>query len=60
MGALKGMGATTVIPDTDSYTSNCFSGIGMPKPHVHLIPPPLNVALDARAAGNEARFVRSG
>lgn len=34
--------------------------IGMPKPHVHLVPPPLSVALDARAAGNEARFIRSG
>lgn len=32
----------------------------MPKPHVHLIPPPLNLALDARMTGNEARFVRSG
>ena len=32
----------------------------MPKPHVHLVPPPLSVALDARAAGNEARFIRSG
>lgn len=32
----------------------------MPKPHVHLVPPPLSVALDARMAGNEARFIRSG
>src|SRR3954471_24273910 len=32
----------------------------MPKPHVHLIPPPLSLALDARRAGNEAHFVSSG
>ena len=29
-------------------------------PFVHLIPPPLSLALDARQAGNEARFARSG
>ena len=32
----------------------------MPKPYVHLVPPPISVALDARMTGNEARFVRSG
>ena len=32
----------------------------MPKPFVHLFGPPLDVALDARIQGNEARFVRSG
>ena len=32
----------------------------MPKPYVHLVPPPLSVALDARMTGNETRFVRSG
>lgn len=32
----------------------------MPKPFVHLFGPPLDVALDARITGNEARFVRSG
>src|SRR3954465_10571855 len=31
----------------------------MPKPHVHLIPPPLSLALDARTVGSEGRFVRS-
>ncbi len=32
----------------------------MPKPFVHLIGPPLDVALDARLSGNGSRFVRSG
>lgn len=32
----------------------------MPKPFVHLLGPPLDVALDARVAGDEGRFVRSG
>ena len=36
------------------------NGAGLPKPHVRLVPPPLSVALDARMAGNEARFIRSG
>ncbi len=33
---------------------------GMPMPYVHLIPPPLSLALDARITGSEARFARSG
>ena len=33
---------------------------GLPMPFVHLVPPPLSVALDARLVGNEARFARSG
>jgi len=32
----------------------------MPKPFVHLIGPPLDLALDARITGDKARFVRSG
>lgn len=32
----------------------------MPKPFVHLIGPPLDVALDARVVGDEGRFARSG
>lgn len=32
----------------------------MPKPFVHLLGPPLDIALDARVAGDEGRFVRSG
>jgi hypothetical protein len=32
----------------------------MPKPFVHLLGPPLDVALDARITGGVGRFVRSG
>ena len=32
----------------------------MPKPFVHLVGPPLDLALDARIVGGLGRFVRSG
>lgn len=32
----------------------------MPKPFVHLMGPPLDVALDARVVGDEGRFARNG
>ena len=53
---------STVIPSS-AYLSdplNAYAHHGMPKPFVHLFGPPLDVALDARITGNEARFVRSG
>lgn len=53
---------STVIPSS-SYLSdplNAYAHHGMPKPFVHLLGPPLDVALDARVAGDEGRFVRSG
>lgn len=39
---------------------NAYASLGMPKPFVHLVGPPLDVALDSRISGNEARWVRSG
>ncbi|KZV71621.1 hypothetical protein PENSPDRAFT_684403 [Peniophora sp. CONT] len=39
---------------------NAYAQHGMPRPFVHLIGPPLNLALDARVNGNNARFIRSG
>ena len=39
---------------------NGYAHLGMPKPFVHLIGPPLDVALDARICGSDARFARSG
>jgi hypothetical protein len=39
---------------------NAYAGLGMPKPFVHLLGPPLDVALDARVVGSEARFARNG
>ncbi|GBE86759.1 SET domain-containing protein, partial [Sparassis crispa] len=53
---------STVIPST-AYLSdplNAYAHLGMPKPFVHLLGPPLDVALDARFTGDQARFVRSG
>ncbi|KDQ11178.1 hypothetical protein BOTBODRAFT_114771 [Botryobasidium botryosum FD-172 SS1] len=52
----------TVTPRS-AYTSahsSQYPLLSLPKPHVHLLPPPLSLALDAREAGNEARWVRSG
>ncbi|KAH9017273.1 hypothetical protein EDB85DRAFT_2294929 [Lactarius pseudohatsudake] len=51
-----------IIPSS-AYLSDplkAYAHHGMPKPFVHLFGPPLDVALDARITGNEARFIRSG
>ena len=37
---------------------NQYAALGTVKPHVHLLPPPLNLTIDARRFGNEARFAR--
>ncbi|KAI0296780.1 hypothetical protein B0F90DRAFT_1010393 [Multifurca ochricompacta] len=53
---------STIIPSS-AYLSdplNAYAHHGMPKPFVHLFGPPLDVALDSRITGNQARFVRSG
>ena len=53
---------STIIP-TSMYLRdplNAYAHLGMPKPYVHLFGPPLDVALDARIAGDQSRFVRSG
>lgn len=47
----------------DTYRTdplNQYHTLGATKPHVHLFPPPLNVAIDARRFGTEARFARYG
>ncbi|KAF8627262.1 hypothetical protein AX15_004454 [Amanita polypyramis BW_CC] len=54
---------TSTIAPSSSYLSdplNSYAHLGMPKPFVHLIGPPLDVSLDSRTAGNSARFVRNG
>lgn len=53
---------STIIPSTVYLSDplNSYAHLGMPKPFVHLMGPPLDLALDARLAGNGARFVRSG
>ncbi len=39
---------------------NAYAHLGMPKPFVHLLGPPLDLALDTRLVGNKSRWVRSG
>ncbi|KAI0341008.1 hypothetical protein BDW22DRAFT_316242 [Trametopsis cervina] len=53
---------STIIPSTVYLSDplNSYAHLGMPKPFVHLIGPPLDIALDARLAGNGSRFVRNG
>ncbi|KZT05167.1 uncharacterized protein LAESUDRAFT_813759 [Laetiporus sulphureus 93-53] len=53
---------STITPSS-AYLSdplNSYAHLSMPKPFVHLLGPPLDLALDARLAGNQARFVRNG
>ncbi|EPS98053.1 hypothetical protein FOMPIDRAFT_1078601, partial [Fomitopsis schrenkii] len=53
---------STITPSTVYLADplNAYAHLSMPKPFVHLIGPPLDVALDSRATGNLGRFVRSG
>ncbi|KXN90228.1 SET domain-containing protein 3 [Leucoagaricus sp. SymC.cos] len=54
---------TSTITPSSSYLAdplNAYAHLGMPKPFVHLIGPPLDLALDARLSGHKSRFVRSG
>ena len=53
---------STIIPSTVYLSDplNSYAHLGIPKPFVHLMGPPLDLALDARLAGNGTRFVRSG
>ncbi|KAF9446177.1 hypothetical protein P691DRAFT_733735 [Macrolepiota fuliginosa MF-IS2] len=54
---------TSSITPSSAYLAdplNAYAHLGMPKPFVHLIGPPLDIALDARITGDSARFVRSG
>ncbi|PWN24090.1 hypothetical protein BCV69DRAFT_279991 [Microstroma glucosiphilum] len=51
------------LSTADSYRNdrtNQYHSIGATKPHVHLFPPPLSLAIDARRFGTEARFARFG
>ncbi|KAJ7738618.1 hypothetical protein B0H16DRAFT_1379172, partial [Mycena metata] len=40
--------------------TNGYAHAGLPKRFVHLVGPPLNLALDARGSGGRGRWVRSG
>ncbi|TXT13424.1 hypothetical protein VHUM_00791 [Vanrija humicola] len=51
------------VLDTATYRKdpiNQYSGLGIPKPFVHSIGPPVNLIIDARSYGSDLRFVRSG
>ncbi|EKC97803.1 histone deacetylation-related protein [Trichosporon asahii var. asahii CBS 8904] len=51
------------IIDSASYRKdpiNQYSALGIPKPYVHSVGPPVNLMLDARSYGCDNRFVRSG
>jgi len=51
------------ITPSSSYLAdplNAYAHLGMPKPYVHLMGPPLDLALDARLVGNQGRFARWG
>ncbi|KAJ7605674.1 hypothetical protein DFH06DRAFT_1020065, partial [Mycena polygramma] len=53
---------STITP-TSAYLrapTNGYAHAGAPKRFVHLVGPPLDLALDARAAGGRGRWVRSG
>lgn len=51
------------VLDAASYRKdpiNQYAALGVPKPYVHSIGPPVNLILDARSYGCEMRFVRNG
>ncbi|WVR04257.1 hypothetical protein IAU60_001257 [Kwoniella sp. DSM 27419] len=51
------------VTDCETYRRdpiNQYASLGMPKPHVRSIGPPVNLIIDARGYGNDLRFVRSG
>ncbi|WVQ83791.1 hypothetical protein IAT38_005935 [Cryptococcus sp. DSM 104549] len=51
------------VTDCETYRRdpiNQYSALGLPKPHVRSVGPPVNLMLDARAYGADLRFVRSG
>ncbi|KAJ7449323.1 hypothetical protein B0H11DRAFT_1743704 [Mycena galericulata] len=53
----------SVIMPTSAYLrapTNGYAHAGAPKRFVHLVGPPLDVALDARGCGGKGRWVRSG
>ncbi|KAJ8503462.1 hypothetical protein ONZ45_g10843 [Pleurotus djamor] len=54
---------TSNITPSATYLSdplNAYAQMGVPKPFVHLIGQPLDVALDSRWQGDTSRFARSG
>ncbi|PWN30840.1 hypothetical protein BDZ90DRAFT_25700 [Jaminaea rosea] len=51
------------LTTAESYRAdpmNQYGVLGATKPHAHLFPPPLSLAIDARRFGTEARFARFG
>ena len=51
------------IIDCETYRKdpiNQYSALGIPKPYVRSIGPPINLMIDARGYGADLRFIRSG
>ncbi|KAK8846548.1 hypothetical protein IAR55_005634 [Kwoniella newhampshirensis] len=62
MGAFIGEFRGEVL-DCETYRRdpiNQYAALGLPKPHVRSIGPPINLMIDARGYGCDLRFVRSG
>ena len=62
IGAFVGEFRGSLI-DCETYRKdpvNQYAGLGVPKPYVHSLGPPINLIVDARGYGNELRFVRNG
>ena len=60
-GAFLGL-YTAEVYSADTYRAhpvNQYGRLGCSKPHVHILPPPLNLAVDARRAGSQMRYIRS-
>lgn len=54
---------TSTITPSATYLAdplNAYAHLSMPKPFVHLLGHPLDLSLDARLAGGDARWARSG
>ncbi|EIN05054.1 hypothetical protein PUNSTDRAFT_91924, partial [Punctularia strigosozonata HHB-11173 SS5] len=53
---------STILPSAVYLADelNGYAHTGLPRAHVHLVGPPIDVALDARGTGNQGRWVRSG
>ncbi|KAJ7017274.1 hypothetical protein C8F04DRAFT_882139, partial [Mycena alexandri] len=53
---------STITPSSVylAVPTNGYAHAGLPKRFVHLVGPPLDVALDARGSGGRGRWVRSG
>jgi hypothetical protein len=57
IGEFRGEVGPSQAYQRDTY--NQYESLGVPKPHVRAVGPPLNLSIDARFWGTQLRFVRS-